>query len=70
METSILEIKEDGFEVSLMDGSNWSVNPGDSTKTICWYPTQRIKIKENSDGTFTLTNLDTAAPDKVRASRI
>jgi len=70
MKTSVLEVNEDGLKISLMDGSSWSVNPGDSTKTICWYPTQRIKIKENSDGTCTLTNLDTAAPDKIRASRI
>jgi len=70
MESTILEVNEDGLEVSLMDGSTWSINPGDSTKSSCWYSTQRIEIKEDDDGFCTLTNLDTAAPDRVKASRI
>jgi len=70
METTILEISGDGLEISLMDGSTWSLrNLGDCTKTVCWYATQRIKIKDNDDGTCTLTNLDTAAPDKIKAAR-
>lgn len=72
METSILEVNEDGLEVSLIDGSNWQINPGDISKTICWYATQRIKIEENVNEAYshTLINLDTAAPDKAKASRI
>jgi len=69
METSVLEVNKDGLEVSLMDGSNWSINPGDSTKTICWYATQRIKIEKSGGATY-LVNLDTAAPDKAKASRL
>ena len=69
METSVLEVKNNGLTVHLMDGSRWSVNSGDSTKTALWYPSQRISIEETNEG-FILTNLDTAIPDKVLVSRI
>jgi len=48
MKTTILEVNQDGLEVSLMDGSTWLISPGDSTKSACWYPTQRIKIEKRS----------------------
>jgi hypothetical protein len=65
METTILEVSNDGLELTLMDGSHWSIDPGDVSKTSCWYPTQRIMIERHS-----LINLDTAGPDKVRAKRL
>jgi hypothetical protein len=72
METSVLEIKNNGLEVHLMNGSRWSVNVGDISKSITWYPTQRILIEESEDDIYPyiLTNLDTFAPDKIRVSRI
>ena len=72
METSVLEVKNDGLKVHLMAGSKWSISPGDISKTIIWYPTQRIVVEESHDDIYThfLTNLDTAAPDKVKATRI
>lgn len=72
MQTSVLEVKKDGLEVILMDGSSWSINTGDSTKTSLWYPTQRIEI-EKSDSElypYILINLDTYGPDKAKASQI
>ena len=70
MESTIKEIGEDGLEISLMNGSLWLANIGDSTKSALWYSTQRIKIEENSKGEYTLINLDTAEPDKIRVSRL
>jgi hypothetical protein len=71
METNVKKIHQDGIEISLMNGSKWRIkNIGDITKTILWYPTQRIKIEERSEGEFTLTNLDTSAPDEIEVSRI
>ena len=47
VETSIVNIHKDGLEISLMNSSRWRLNNvGDMTKTILWYPTQRIKIKK------------------------
>jgi len=65
METSILEVNNDGLELTLMDGSHWSVDPSDMSKTSCWYPGQRIRIERH-----VLINLDTSEPDKVRATRL
>lgn len=71
METSVMKIHKDGLEISRMDGSKWRIiHVGDMTKTIIWYPTQRIKIEESEDDKYILTNLDTAAPDEIEASRI
>jgi hypothetical protein len=39
-----------------------------SSITIRWLPGQRIQIKEG-DGSYTLTNLDTAQPVSVPATK-
>lgn len=71
METNVKKIHREGLEISLMNGSKWRIiNVGDITKTILWYPAQRIKIEETDDGEYTLTNLDTSAPDEINVSRI
>ena len=43
---------------------------GDISKTTLWYSTQRINVGEDTDGEYTLINLETFAPDEVRVSRI
>jgi len=71
METNVMKVHKDGVEVSLMNGSKWRVvHIGDITRTIIWYPTQRIIIEELEDNKYLMTNLDTAAPDKIEVSRI
>jgi hypothetical protein len=75
MDSHILvqEITELGEEVILMDGSEWSINPGDSSKTCCWYSTQRVVVEKVDNGRFfnhVLINLDTATPDRALARRI
>ena len=64
----VSEIKDDGLVVDLVDGSSWLINPGDWSITIRWLPGQRIQIKEG-DGSYTLTNLDTAQPVSVSATK-
>lgn len=67
METTIMEVSEDGLEIALMDCSAWQPeNIGDITITCLWYPTMRIKIEKNNKGEYTLTNLDTSTPDKIK----
>lgn len=72
MTTSILEIDDNEFTVSLMDGSIWRlIDIGeDISKIVLWYPAQRINVEKDSKGKFILTNLDTAGPDKIRVSRV
>jgi len=71
METSILEVSSDGLEIQLMDCSTWTiVNNEDVKKTILWHTTQRIRIKVDSKGNYTLINLDTTGPDQVKVNRI
>lgn len=70
METNIIEINIDELQISLMDGSVWMLaNAGDISKVSIWYSPQRIEIAER-DGQYSLINLDTYAPDKVKVSRI
>ena len=68
MEIPVLEIKDDGLVVELMDHSRWLINPNDWSQTIQWLPGQRIEIKEGDEG-YTLTNLDTAQPVSVPAKK-
>jgi hypothetical protein len=66
-----MKIHKDGLEISLMTSSRWRLNNvGDMTKTILWYPTQRIKIEETEKGECTLINFDTYTPDEIEVSRI
>lgn len=53
------EIKKDGEIISLMDGSEYSVDPGDIPVCCTWIPTAKIKVKRINDGTiynYKLTN--------------
>jgi hypothetical protein len=69
MATTILSVDDDGLVIKLSNGTNWQPsNIGDMTKTILWYPTQRIKITKNQDKETILTNLDTASPDEITVS--
>ncbi len=72
MESAVLKVREDGRQIKLMDGSTWTINVEDISKTIAWYPTQRIVVEENNDAIYpyTLTNLDTSTLDKVKASSL
>jgi len=53
MKTAMLnKIIDDGEKITLMDGSVWSINPGD-TPTVCtWIPTAEIEISESNDSVF------------------
>jgi len=71
MNTSVMEINEDGLEISLMDGSVWQpTNLGDITIICLWYPTQRINIEKNDKEEYSMTNLDTSTPDKIKVLRL
>jgi len=69
-EHHVVEIKKKGLVIRLSDGSVWGISVGDTTRTVCWYPTMRILVEEHGGSThpFRLKNLDTAGPEVVRAS--
>lgn len=70
METNVKKIRQDGIEISLMNGSKWMLkNMGDLSKTTLWYPSQRITIEEYNNN-FSLVNLDTFTPDKIDVVKI
>ena len=72
LENTVVEIRKNGLEVKLFDGSNWSINPDDSAKTAEWYPSQRIIIEksDNERYPFVIINLDTFPQDQVGVARI
>jgi|RhiMetdeSRZDD1v2_1073273.scaffolds.fasta_scaffold1392569_1 hypothetical protein len=67
---SLVRVRLDGRELELGDLSRWEVDPGDSTITVLWLPTNRLKVEDTEAGDSWITNLDTAGPDKVRARKI
>ena len=72
LENTVVEVRKNGLEVKLFDGSHWSINPDDSTKTAEWYPSQRIIIEKSANERypFVIINLDTFPQDQVGAARI
>jgi len=45
MSKMLIEVKESGEEIELMDGSRWAINPSDIPTVCTWIPTAEIKIK-------------------------
>ncbi len=64
-EFSIMDVSEDGEQITLSDNSTWSIRPGDISKSACWYETQRVLVEATTSKAYPykLTNLDTAGPD-------
>lgn len=67
MKTTLIEVKNDGEILTMIDGSEWLIESGD-TPTVCtWISTANIKIDESSSG-YIITNLEIDV--SVRASKI
>ena len=69
-EVSLWKVLRNGRQLELGDLSQWEIDIGDSTKTLIWTPTARLKIDEVEDDKLfphRITNLDTSEPDVVRA---
>ena len=69
LENTVVDVRRNGLEVELFDGSDWSINPDDSAKTVEWYPSQRIIVQksDNENYPYILINLDTFPQDQVAA---
>jgi len=53
IDTSLMEVMNDGQQLKMLDGSIWDINPGDMSIVCTWIPTANIKIKEgNLDSLF------------------
>ena len=67
METKLVEVRNDGEILSMMDGSEWMVEVGDMPTVCTWIPTANIKIDETSSG-YAITNLEIGV--SIRASKV
>ena len=66
-ELTISKFYAHGLSFYLSDGTIWDVQPGDNTISGCWSPGQRVAVTWLSDGAAIIENLDTAAPNKIKA---
>ncbi len=70
-ETTLLtvDIENEMYHLTLLDGSKWFVDPGDLPTIATWIPTVGIRIRQtNRPSVFELTNLDEDI--SVRAAKI
>lgn len=70
-ETTLLsvDIENEKYHLTLLDGSKWFVDPGDLSTIATWIPTVGIRIqKTNRPSVFELTNIDEDI--SVRAAKI
>jgi len=51
-QATLIEVKDDGQTLVLMDGRELSVDPGDITTAIHWLPTTLLEISEADDNRF------------------
>ena len=66
-----IDIENDEYHLSMMDGSKWFVNPGDLPTIATWLPTTLIQIVDTEDDSmfsFELTNLSENI--SIRAMRV
>lgn len=40
----LMEVKNSGEKIVLLDGSEWLINPGDIPTVCTWIPTSELKI--------------------------
>ena len=60
MEEMLMDIKNDGEKLVLMDGTEWMINPSDLPTVCTWVPTASIKVQKlntNDMFSYKLTNL-------------
>jgi hypothetical protein len=68
-EATLIEIKNDGQTLVLMDGRELSVNPRDITTAILWLPTTLSEIaKQDTDPLFDLCVKVHGTNEEIRAS--
>jgi hypothetical protein len=51
-QVTLLEVKNDGQTLVLMDGRKLNVDPGDITTSILWLPTTLLEISDADDNRF------------------
>ena len=51
-EVSLDEVADDNETMTLLDGRELSINPGDYSIAICWSPTATLEITKAEDGRF------------------
>lgn len=59
MESMLIEVLDDGERITLLDGSEWYINPGDMPTVCTWIPTSELKItkiKTNDYFNYKITN--------------
>ncbi len=65
----LMEVSEDCERLSLMDGSEWEVSPGDMSTACTWIPTAEIIVKPVHTGSgydHELTNMTVRVSVKAR----
>ncbi|MFC2170877.1 hypothetical protein ACFLQJ_02750 [Calditrichota bacterium] len=59
VDTTLVECRDRGRTLLMLDGIKYEVHGGDTTKTIQWHPPTEVRIKtiQDSPDTYLITNL-------------
>jgi hypothetical protein len=71
-ETMLIEVDIDNeeFHLTLMDGSKWFVNPGDLPTVATWLPTSEITLEQNTDSMFDFDITNTSEGVTIKARQV
>jgi hypothetical protein len=68
-QATLIEVKDAGQTLVLMDGRELSVDPGDITTAILWLPTTLLEISDTDDNRFFDLCVKVHGPnEEIRAS--
>lgn len=68
-QATLIDVKDDGQTIVLLDGRELNVHPGDSTTAILWLPTTLLEISEaDDDHLFELRVKIYGTNEEIRAS--
>lgn len=68
-QATLLEVSDDGETITLLDGSRWSVDPGDISTAIVWSPTAPVELEKVEGATYTHLLTNQSNGSSVRINR-
>jgi hypothetical protein len=68
-EMRIRSISRSGSLITLGDSSRWSVSAADIPLVLLWNEMQRIIVKQDAAGNYTLQNVSTALKTEIKVTR-
>lgn len=62
-----VDIDNEKFQMALLDGSKWLINPGDLSTVVTWLPATELRVVENKSSMFNFSITNATDSSTIRA---